>query len=94
MIRYRPAFPSLSASLKAEETFDTIEDMLCYVFEHWRRVVSFVGGSVPFRSDEIILGEVLGDDPFSGYRNMRRVFVTRMSDFVYSSPLCIGFCGE
>lgn len=94
MIRYRPAFPSLSASLKAEETFDTMDDMLRYVLDHWRLVFSFVGGTVPFQSDEITLGEVLGDDPRSGYLNMRRVFVTRMSDVVYPSPLCIGFCGE
>lgn len=94
MIKYRPNLVNLKHSLREERSFDSVEDLTMYVFDRWRRVVSFMGAAEPFRPDEILISDIQGDDPQIGYKNVRRVSVTRMADTVYSSPMCIGYIGE
>lgn len=94
MIKYRPKMDNLKYSLRDEQIFDSMEDLIQYVFDGWRRVVSFMGSREPFRSDEIMISEIQGDDPRIGYKNVRLVCVSRMADIVYKSPRCIGYCGE
>lgn len=94
MVRFRPACRPPSLSLKNEHVFETHEDMIRFLFESWSRVVSFMGAAEPFRQEEILITEARDDDPLLGYKNLRRVCVTRMADKIYKTPQCIGFCGE
>ena len=94
MIRYRPNVFPISLSVRNEQCFDSVDDLLLHLFERWNRVLSYMGASIPLRPDEIMISDVQGDDPASGYKNVRSVFVTRMTDKCYKTPQCIGFCGE
>ena len=94
MIKYRPRRRSVSLSLKEEILFDSMEDLIKHIHERWSHVVSFVGSHDPFRMDEILISDVQGDDPLTGYKNGRLIFVTRMSDSVCHKPFCVGYCGE
>lgn len=94
MIRYRSNLTQLKYALRDEHTFETMDDLLQYIYERWGRVVTFMGAADPFRPEEILISDVQGDDPVLGYRNVRRVCVTRMTDQCYKTPQCIGFCGE
>lgn len=94
MIRFRPRRHTLTLSLKDELIFESMDDMILFVFDRWRRIVSFMGSNDPFRIDEILISEIQGDDPRIGYKNVRRVCVSRMADESFKTPCCIGFCGE
>jgi hypothetical protein len=94
MIRYLPKCRYLSLSLRSEVTFETMEELIHFVYTNWSRVVSFMGAAEPFRKEEIIIGENLGDDARIGYKNVRQILVRRMKDNIYSAPMCIGYCGE
>ena len=92
MIKYRPRHISLNDSLKDEVMFSTAEEMISHVFGYWSRVVSFMGAADPFRPEEITISDSGRPNPAIGYRNEHMVFVSRMADKVYPSPLCIGYC--
>ena len=92
MIRFRPNHVTLSASIKDEQIFSSMEDMLASVFDYWSRVVAFMGAADPFRPEEITISDSSRPNPDVGYRNEHKVFVSRMADNVYPSPLCIGYC--
>ena len=94
MIRYRPRRITPTASLKDEETFENMEELIKHVLVHWGRVADFLGASRPIQPEEIIISEPAGDDPLIGLRNVRTVSVTRTVDAVYPVPMCIGVCGE
>ena len=94
MIKYRPERSSISLSLKEEKLFDNMDDLRQFVYEHWRNVVSYMGANDAFKPDEIIIEDNIGDDPITGYRNVRRVCVKRLLNAVYQTPRCIGYCGE
>lgn len=94
MIKYRPNLTPLICSLRNERTFDSMDELIRYIYEHWRRVVSFMGAEEPFRPDEILISDAQEDDLQIGYKNVRRICVTRMSDRHFSVPQCIGYCGE
>ena len=87
MIKYRPVRSSISASIKEEETFSTMEDMLHFLHDRWSRIYAFIGSVVPFQPEEILIGESEGYDQLTGYRNVRRIRVARTGH-------CIGYCGE
>lgn len=94
MIKYRPKMDVLKYSIREEQTFDTVDDMLRYVFEHWSRVVAFMGAKEPFRPDEITISSAGSENQLTGWKDEHMVLVRRMSDIVLSSPMCIGFCGK
>lgn len=91
MIRYRPHRRTLSASLKDELIFDSVDEMLSHVFNAWSRVVLFMGAQNPPTMDEIRIDESGRQNPMTGYMDEHKVFVTRMTDKVHSAPLCIGY---
>ena len=93
MIRFRPECASLSLSLRQEQIFDSMEDMLQYVNETWSRVSCFLG-SEPLRPEEIVIEYESEIDRRIGWKNVRSVSIRRMIDSVYSVPMCIGYCGE
>ena len=91
MIKFRPNFRSVSASLKDEMIFDSFEAMIAHVYDSWSRVVSYMEAS-PFRPEEILIGDRVAYDPRTGWRNVRPITVTRFADA--PGAICIGFCGE
>ena len=90
MIRFRPHRASLSLSIKDELLFNSLDDLLQHVFEHWSRVVAYMGGR-PFRIDEISIGSG-ASNLMTGYDHEHPIYVSRMADDVYPVPMCIGFC--
>lgn len=94
MIKYRPQRGSLSLSLKEERIFDTVDDMKQHVFDEWRRACDFLGGKPPFTMDDIVIGEIIGDDSRIGWKNVRHVCIRRLLGELYRAPQCIGWCGE
>lgn len=94
MILYRPHRNSISASIKDEQSFHTIEEMKRFIHDEWIKICNFLGGKEPFSIDDIIIGEVIGDDPRIAWKNVRHVCVKRMLNDNYTIPQCIGFCGE
>lgn len=94
MIKYRPHRGSLEEAMQEERTFESIDDMKIFVYEEHKRVI----GKAPFGLDDIVIGDVLGDDKRIVWRNVRHVCVKRYldDDYMkeYGSPQCIGWCGE
>ena len=93
MIRFRPNVRSVSAAMKDEQVFDSVDDMMRYLHEAWSHVVEYMGSEDPFRMEEITV-----DNGRSLYTidlaNTHKVCVARMKDKQYSVPICIGFYGE
>lgn len=85
MIKYRPNRLTLSASLKDEQIFPSMDDLLSYIYEKARRIAVYVGSEPPATSDFTV-------SPFSdynsltGYRNERVI--------MFRSVECVGYCGE
>ena len=94
MIKYRPHRGSLEDAMKEAREFETYEDMKWHVL----RELSIGGIIRPFDLDDIVIGDVLGDDDRIGWKNVRHVCVKRYGsdDYMklYGNPLCIGWCGE
>ena len=89
MIKYRPNRTTLSLSIKEEQTFDSTDDLLRFLFDHIQRIVAFIGSSEPVFPEHIIIGEEGRDDPILGWYNVRPVSLIR-----YNSKQTVGFCGE
>ena len=85
MIRYRPQRSTLSASLKDEQVFSTLGEMLQYVFEKCISFSHYVGSEPPALRDLDIVSLPAGQR-LCGYRNECMV-VLRQSE-------CVGYCGE
>ena len=89
MIKYRPNRNTLSLSIKEEQIFDTMEDLLHFVYEHLKRVFAFIESEEPVFPEQIIVGDEGHDEPLIGWKNVRSISVIR-----FSSPRTIGYCGE
>ncbi len=85
MIRYRPQRSTLSASFKDEQIFNTLGEMLQYIFERCHSFAHYVGSEPPALSDLDIVSLPQGH-PFCGYRN-ECMIILRQSE-------CVGYCGE
>ena len=92
MIRYRPHRPTLTASLKDELIFETLDEMLYHVFETWSRVVAYMGAEEPFCQDEIMIYGHGRHNPMTGYKSEHKIMARRMTDNVRTVPICIGYC--
>lgn len=94
MIKYRPHRGSLADAMAEEREFETVEELKAHVWNSWNET----GGIVWFNREDIVIGEILGDDDRIGWKNVRHVCVKRMGseDYMalYGSPQCIGWCGE
>ncbi len=94
MIKYRPHRGALADAMSEAREFETVEQMKEFV------AASFcMDGCKPaFGVEDIVIGEMLGDDKRIGWKNVRHVCVKRYmnDDFmeIYGSPQCIGWCGE
>ena len=93
MIRFRPNVTPVSLSVRSEQCFESLDDLLLHLFHSWNSVLFYMGASRPLRPEEILVCDAHGDDP-AGYKNVRRICVTRLADHVFAIPQCIGYCGE
>ena len=91
MIRYRPQRGGLDEAMAEAREFNTIDEMKQYVWYRWN---SFTDGRELFSAEDIIIGEILGDDNRIGWKNVRHVCVKRMGAQIYPTPRCIGWIGE
>ena len=82
MIKYRPVRRTLSASLKEEQIFATMDELMQFVEDRARRFFRFVGCE---RLPQIIIAEPDGDDLRIGWKNVQAIFVENK---------CVGYCGE
>lgn len=91
MIRYRPQRGGLDEAMAEAREFNTIDEMKQYVWYRWN---SFTDGRELFSAEDIVIGEILGDDNRIGWKNVRHVCVKRMGAQIYPTPQCIGWIGE
>lgn len=100
MIKYRPHRGSLSDAMKEARVFGNIDEMKLFVWDSWNRWMDWCGVKECgfFDLEDIVIGEVLGDDNRIGWKNVRHVCIKRFGDKdymeIYGSPQCIGWCGE
>ena len=91
VIKYRPHRAMLDEAMEEAREFNTIDEMKDHVYQSWNSEDSFPGC---FDRDDIVIGEILGDDDRIGWKNVRHVCIKRMGKEKYSIPQCIGWCGE
>jgi hypothetical protein len=87
MIRYVPNHSTISLSLKDEQIFESVEEMLQYLFDSWSRVVAYIGDKRPLRREEITVSKPLYNVPMFGLKNLYKVQNSRL-------PFCAGYYGE
>ena len=83
-----------SLSLKDEQIFDSVDDLKLHIHKIWCKVSAYLGEFEPIHPDEIVISDIIGNDPIIGLKNVREVCVKRTTDIIYKDPLCIGYCGE
>ena len=91
MIRFRPHRSTLSASLKDEMLFDSVEEMISYVFDLWCRTALFIGAHHPPSRDEIFISEDGRRNPLVGYMEENRVLIPSLSGRMFRVPICVGY---
>lgn len=93
VIKYRPHRGGLKESMALAKEFATLEDVKkqCVV-EHT------INGVPAFTEDDVVFGEIQGDDDRIGWKNWRHVCVKRYGreDYMrkYGCAQCIGMIGE
>ena len=92
MIKYRPQRGGLDEAMAEAREFDTVEDMKRHILQEW--AVWNTDGITMFDMDDIVIGEILGDDDRIGWKNVRHICVNRIGGNIYEYPQCIGWCGE
>ena len=94
MIKYRPNRSSLAESIAEIKEFNSVDELKSYVIADWHRNFPMKF----FTSDDIIIGDVQGNDGRFGWKNVRQVSVKRIGseDYIkmYGCPYCLGWCGE
>lgn len=85
MIRYRPCRGSLSASLKDEQTFNTLGEMFQYVLGRCAAFAAYVGSEPPALSD-LSLVSLSGDNQLTGYHDECMIILRH--------DHCVGYCGQ
>lgn len=88
MIKYRPHRGNLEEAMKESKTFQTLDEMYEYILSDW----SVPGGKAMFSKDDLSIGEDLGPDRRTGWKETRYVCTRRMGDKCYDEPQCIGMC--
>lgn len=85
MIRFRPSRGSLSASLKEEQIFSSLDELLDHMLEKFLVYTNYIGSNPPVLSDFDVVS-LSGDNCFTGYHDECMITFRR----VY----CVGYCGE
>ena len=85
MIKYRPDRCSLSASIKEEQTFSTMEEMFHFLYDMAVRMARYTGADLPDPND-IVIADTASDNLITGYKNERIIMLRNIH--------CVGYCGE
>ena len=94
MIKYRPHRGGLAEAMAEAKEFDTIEEMKEHVWHTWNDWVVNRQCEL-FDIDDIVIGDIIGDDDRIGWKNVRHICVRRFGDqMFFEHPQCIGWCGE
>lgn len=91
MIKYRPHRGGLDEAMSEAREFNTIDEMKQCICDQWN---SWADGKEILTAEDIVIGEILGDDNRIGWKNVRHVCVKRMGAEIYPTPQCIGWIGE
>ena len=94
MIRYIPRRSTVKASIRDEEIFDSVEDMISHLFDHFSRVSDYLQSDRQFNRDDIIIDNSTDDPYYSVLDYPGTVFIKRITNTTYPVPYCIGFFGE
>jgi hypothetical protein len=81
MIVYQPKRKTMSASIKEEESFATLEEMIRHLLIRYQNVSHYIGASKPLCADDIVLDGNL-------------VKIRRLYNDVYKTPHCVGLFME
>jgi len=87
MIKFRPSRRTVSSSMKDEETFETVEEMLQYLSDRANRFFAYVGTDFHTTPDDFILSKSWSVNTLD-LKNTHRIIIKR------AVPFCIGYCGE
>ena len=85
MIRFRPERSTLSASLKDERVFPSLDDMLLFILDAGRKRAAYTG-TAPITQQDVSLVSCNPDNRLNLYRNERMIMIRR--------TFCVGYCGE
>ena len=88
MVIYRPHCGGLAESMKEAGEFDGFEEMKRYIVEEKDKIWS----KRPFEIEDIIIGDIIGDDWRIGWKNCRHVCLKRFLCKDFREPFCIGLC--
>ena len=88
MIKYRPQKGSLAEALKSSKEFSTVEEMYAFIISEWNEF----SGIILFMEEDLSIGENLGRDTRTNWKETRYVCTKRMGDTIYEVPQCIGMC--
>ena len=83
MIKFAPVRSTPSASLKDEQLFDSLPDLILFITDRRRRLARYIGSSASCGS--IVLEDLHLDDPRIGWKSVRKICV---------GSVCVGYCGE
>lgn len=96
-IKYRPHRGSLEESMRGWMEFKSIESMKRFIAGTYKNEY-WMMPEPPFTIDDIVIGEVIGDDDRIGWKNVRHIGIKRWGneDYIakYGCPQCIAWCGE
>lgn len=53
MIRFRPKRRTPSAEAKDEQIFQTVDELVAYLFDHFSRILRYIGSEVPLHRNDI-----------------------------------------
>ena len=97
-IKYRPHRGGLDEAMKEYREFETYDQLKAYVVDEWAKNIDDPRIEKPFTVDDVVIGEVIGNDDRIGWKNVRHVCINRFGDRnyieMYGCPQCIGWCGE
>ena len=93
MLKSRPHRGGLAEAMAEAKEFDTVEDMKDHVWHTWNDWVLNRQNDL-FEIEDIVIGDVVGDDDRIGWKNVRHICVKRFGDVTFDTPQCIGWCGE
>ena len=94
MIRFIPKRESVSASIKEEQTFCSLEEMKNSLFSQLDKISKYIDVDSHFSINEIIVSEIIENNIYPGMKNMRKVSIKSLTTFDYPVPETIGYCGD
>ena len=84
MIKYIPCRSSMSAAVKEEQTFETVDELKQYLYEKHCKLCSFVGSQIHETLNDISIDEATCPCKIIGWKELHNIYINHK---------CIGYCG-